>query len=276
VKVRSFIAGFINFAVLLIPAKSADNSEDAWKGLVMRALAIASNKDYGRAEQAFTQALHEAERFGADDARVGTTLNSLGLVYRAGNKLADAETAYRKALSILEKAYGPDSIDVGNVEFNIATVMFDQGHEITAMPFLDKSLAIYEKMLGATSLKTAGVLCMMGDSYRLGKNFKDAEGPLRRCADIRETNGGMQNPLLADALYSLALTYKGEGNYALAEPRFTLAEKIRENTLGLTSPLLAQTMEDHAELLKQMGRDKDAARLGVISGAIRRNGKKER
>jgi hypothetical protein len=114
------------------------------------------------------------------------------------------------------------------------------------------------------------VLCMLGDAHRLAKDFPAAEGPLRRCADIRESNGGMQSSDMAEALHSLALTFVGEGKYALAEPRFTLAEKIRESTLGITSPLLAQTFEDHASLLRLMGKNKEADRLTSMAAAIRR------
>ncbi len=75
------------------------------------------------------------------------------------------------------------------------------------------------------------------------------------------------------AVYSLALVYEGEGKYEQADPRFKLAEKIQESTLGITSPVLAQTMEEHAILLRQMGRIKEASRLDLIAGAIRRNQK---
>jgi tetratricopeptide (TPR) repeat protein len=260
-------------ALFLSPRAHAQD-DDTWKSQVMKALYEASAKDYAKSEQTFLQALKEAEHFGADDPRVGTTLNSLGLVYRAEKKFTDAESAYRKALAVLQKSYGNDSMDVANVNFNIASVMFDQGHQAAAMPHLQKTLGTYENTLGGNSLKTASVLCMLGDIHRLARDFQAAEGPLRRCADIRESSGGMQNNEMADALYSLALTFVGEGKYALAEPRFTLAEKIRESTLGITSPVLAQTFEDHASLLRQLGRDKEAARLISMAEAIRRNTKK--
>ena len=204
------------------------------------------------------------------------TLNSLGLAYRDDHKYLEAENSYRRALAILEKAYGPDSIDVANVNFNIATVLFDEGHQGAAMPFLQKLLPTYEGMFGGTSLKTAAALCMVGDAHRALKNYADAEGPLRRCADIRESSGGIQSLELADALHSLALVYEGQGKYALAEPRLKLAEKIRENALGITSPLLAQTMEDHANLLKQMGLGATTKpeRTAAMAAAIRRSEKR--
>ena len=101
----------------------------------MRALYLHSSKEYLKSEQTFALAVHEAERFGPQDARVGTSLNSLGLVFRDEKKFAEAEAAYRRALVILEKTYGSESIDTGNVNFNIATVLFDQGHQSLALPY---------------------------------------------------------------------------------------------------------------------------------------------
>jgi tetratricopeptide (TPR) repeat protein len=261
--------------LLLAGRPAAAQDDDAWKGLVIQALYAASARDYVKSEQVFQKAVQEAERFGPEDPRVGTTLNSIGLVYRAEKKFTEAETSFRKALAILQKTYGTDSIDVANVNFNIASAMFEQGHQQPAVPYLQKTLVTYENVLGGSSLKTASVLCMLGDAHRLAHEFPAAETSLKRCADIRESNGGMQNNDLADALNSLALTYMAEGKLGLAEPRFTLAEKIREKTLGITSPVLAQTFEDHAFVLRQMGKDLQAEKLSTMAAAIRRSAKPE-
>jgi len=271
---RLLAASTVVAVLLSAPRADAQKPDDAWKNLLVEALAAAGAHDYPRAEQTLQKTLQEALRFGPEDPRLGTTLNSSGLVYRAEKKFAEAEAAWRRALVILEKSYPADSLDIANVNFNIASVLFDQGRQTEALPFIRKTLGPYEKLLGGSSVKTAAALCMEGDALRLLKDFGEAEGPLRRCADIREANGGIRNTEFADALYSLALTLVGEGKFVMAEPRFTLAEKIRENTLGITSPLLAQTMEDHAALLKSMGRDQEAGKLLVISAAIRRSQKK--
>jgi tetratricopeptide (TPR) repeat protein len=266
-------------AALAVPVhalQDAGPAEDAWKDLSLKALYAAGNQDYAAAEQFFLRAVHEAERFGADDPRVGTTLNSLGLVYRAEKKFADCESVDRRALAILEKAYGDQSIDVGNVNYNIASVLMDQGKSPAALPFLQKSLAIYERQFGGNSLKTASVLCMLGDSYSSGKLWQDAEGPLKRCAQIREADGGVINADLGDALHSLAMVYMHEGKYALADSQFKLAEKIRERTQGIMSPAFADTLEAHSVMLKQMGRDQEADKDAALAAAIRRAGKKSK
>jgi hypothetical protein len=61
-----------------------------------------------------------------------------------------------------------------------------------------------------------------------------------------------------------------EGKYALADGAFKMAEKIRERTQGITSPALAETLEAHAALLKEMGRDLDAEKDLKIANAIRK------
>ncbi len=267
---RFLTTGIVLALLSMAPTARAAVDESDWKKAVVEALNAAGAKDYPKAEQSFVQALHEAERFGPRDQRVGTTLNALGLVYRAEKKFSEAESAYRKALAIMEAAYG-NSIDVANVNFNIANVMLDQGHQADALPYIGRTLSTYEKLLGRNSLKTAGVLCMQGDTLRALKRYQEAEGPLRRCADAREANEGVDKADVADALYSLALVYAGEGKFSQAEPRFKLVEKIREKTAGITSPLLAQTLEDHAAMLKSERRDTEAGKLLTMASAIRRS-----
>jgi tetratricopeptide (TPR) repeat protein len=271
---RLLFAGTTLAVLTLAPSVKAQEAEEAWKTLVAEGQHDSGVKDYTKAEQVFLKAVHEAERFAVDDWRVGVTLESLGQVYTAEKKFGEAESAYRRALGIVGKTNGDDSVEVANVNFDIANLMFDSGHQVDALTRVRKALSSYETSLGGTSVQAAAALCLMGNSLRSMKNFVDAEGPLKRCADIRETDGGIDSTELADALHSLALTYVGEGKYALAEPRFRLAEKIRESKLGLTSPLLALTMEDHAALLRTMGREKEAERLMLLSTAIRRNEKK--
>lgn len=261
----------VTLVILLAAGGLAAQAQDEalWERDVSDALGGAKAQNYAASEQAFLKALREAEKFGTNDVRVGSTLNSLGLVYRAEKKYSEAEAAYRRALGIMQAAYG-DNLDVANLNFNIANVMFDEGKQTETLPNLGKALPIYQRLLGSNSMKTAAVLCMQGDVYRLMKRYPDAEADLRKCADIREKDAGLESNDLADAQYSLALTLMGEGKYFAAEPRLKLVEQIREKTLGITSPLLAQTMEDRATALKELGRDKEAEKLIEIATAIRR------
>ena len=234
----------------------------------------AGSNDPAHAEQTFLKAVHEGERFGVDDWRVGLSLESLGQVYSTEKKFNDAELTFRRALRILQLADGDDSNEAANVNLDLARMMLANGRPADSILLARKTLNVYERLLGGTDLQTASVVCLIGDSLRTMKNFIDAEGPLRRCANIREATGGIESGELADALYSLALTYTAEKKYHLAEPVFKMVERIREKTLGLTSPVLAQTMEDHAALLRSMGKDSEARKLTLLADAIRRSDKK--
>ena len=257
------VAGFLAVSV------SADSEAD-WQKLVLSGIQAAGAGNFANSEASLLKATQLAEHFPPGDPRTGTTLNTLGLVYKEEKKYGDAEKTFQQALGILEKAYGPTSLDVGNVSFNIAAVLLADGHFDTAVPYIERSRAVYEKILGADSLKTASTYCMIGEAYRNLKRFSEAEGPLKQCADMREESGGVDNPDLADALYNLALVFEHQGKYALADPRLKMAEKIRELKFGVTSPEFAEALEAHAALLRLMNRDAEAARDEAMLAAIRR------
>ena len=249
--------------------------EDQWRDRLTQAQRAAGSSQPAEAEQAYMKALHEAERFGPEDWRVGTTLQGLGEVYRTEKKLSEAVSTLQRALTVAGKNNDDDTAEVAGVRYDLGGALLDAGRPADAVIQARRALNSYQSVYGGTSAETAGAFCLLGDSLRLMRNFIDAENPLRRCADIREEKGGIDNLELADALYSLALACVGEKKYREAEPRFTMAEKIREKKLGITSPLLAQTMEDHAALLRVLGRDKEAERLEKISQAIRHSEKKK-
>lgn len=253
----------------------AQDPDRTWKNLITEGQHLINTRNFAEAEQSFRKSLHEAERFGKDDPRVALSLENLGQTLMSEKKSADADTALRKSLEIFQNLDGIESVETANVELDLARLALADGHPAEAILLARKTLPVYEKELGAANLQTASVVCLIGDSLRIMKNFTDAEEPLRRCANTRESSGGIQSLEFAEALHSLSLVYIAQKKYLQAESRITLAEKIRENKLGLTNPLVAETLDDHAMLLRLMGREKEAARLAALSTAIRRSDRKQ-
>lgn len=260
----------IPIVALFVSIGFAQDVDSVWQNLLIQAQHAATAHDYAEAEHLFQSALHEAERFGPNDSRVASTLNGLGLAYKDAKRLTDAEAAFRRALAILAAGNAEETQAAADIDFSLASVLTESGKPSSALPLLAKSLSIYEKQTGGQSLKSASVQCAIGDVYRSVKAWSDAEGPLRRCAQIREAERGVLDADVGEAVYSLAIVYEKEGKYALAEPRYRLAEKIRESTQGITSPSFAQALESHAALLKVMGRDQEAAHDAALAAAIRR------
>jgi tetratricopeptide (TPR) repeat protein len=267
---------FLCGVVLLAAPPTSGDPGAAWNALVTNGLNAITVKDYPKAEEQLLKAIQVTGEFPAGDRRTGTTWNTLGLVYREEKKYPDAQRVFVKALVIFELAGGADSLDVGNVEFNIASVLMAEGRYDNAMPYIQKSQPIYLKILGPQSLKVASVLCMAGEVYRYEKKFQAAEAPLKQCADSREAAEGIESADFGDALYSLGLVYAQEGRYALADSTLRLTAKIRELRLGVTSPEFADALEARAGVLKSMNREPEAAREDAMAAAIRRLGKKSK
>ena len=100
------------------------------------------------AERAFLAALKEAERFGPADPRLATSLNNLGVLYKTQGKYEEAESFYKRSLSIDEKALGAEHPDVATDLNNLALLYKIQGRFAEAEPLLKRSIAINDKASG--------------------------------------------------------------------------------------------------------------------------------
>jgi tetratricopeptide (TPR) repeat protein len=80
-------------------------------------------RQYAASENFLNAALQQAQRFGPNDLRVATTLNDLGLLYRAEGKFKEAEPLYRRSLAIREKKLGPTDPAVATSLNNLAGLL---------------------------------------------------------------------------------------------------------------------------------------------------------
>jgi tetratricopeptide (TPR) repeat protein len=255
------------FALALTPHALAQDSR-AWLTLMGQGLDALNTNSYPTAEAIYREAVRETESFRPNDPRRGSTLNSLGLVLRAEKKYTEAEAVFRRALPIMQVAYG-DGLDAAHVNLNLADTLYAEGRPAEALTNLRAALTTYRRLLPPNSPTIASALCLEGDSDRVLKQYTEAEALLRRCSDMREANAGIDSDEFADAQYALAQTFIAEGKYADAESHLRLVEKIREKNQGITSPVLADAIEQHVIVLKHLGRDKEAAKLSAIAVAIR-------
>ncbi len=65
------------------------------------------------------------------------------------------------------------------------------------------------------------------------------------------------------------MSYTNVGRYAEAERLFARALFIRETGSGASHPEVAETLEDYAELMRQMGRVQEAEPMEERARAIR-------
>ena len=237
------------FALIAQAVLFADEAN--WSHDMDIALTAAARQNYAQSEAAFVSAVRELELMNQNDPRLGPTINSLGLVYRAENKLADAEKAFRRAASYIEKTNAPDSIDIANSDLNVGSVLVSEGKYNQAESFLQRALTIYQKQLGDKSPKTAQVMAQLGEMYRNLRDNKQAEALLKRALDVQESSRGIDDPDVANTVNSLAELYAAENQNEKAEPRFKLVMGIRESTAGMDSPEFAAAVERYAAILEK-------------------------
>ncbi len=126
----------------------ADTQETQWKKHMDAAEEAYRQGHYGDAEKSTKAALREAERFGPQDLRLGTTLNNLEELYRDQGKYAEAEPLYKRSLVIVVKVLGPEHQYAATSLNNLAQLYHQQGKYVAAEPLYKRSRVIIEKALG--------------------------------------------------------------------------------------------------------------------------------
>ena len=112
---------FLLLVSLWVLAAHGCTAETQWKQYMDAADAANQRGDYEEAVGQTKAASKEAEDFGEQDPRFGTTLNNLALLYYAQGRYAEAEPLYERLLAIWEKALGPEHPQVGNQQLSVAT-----------------------------------------------------------------------------------------------------------------------------------------------------------
>ncbi len=85
-------------------------------------------------------------------------LNNRAVSFRSQGRYAEAEPLFRSALDIMERAKGPEHLDVAIILNNLGEIHYVQGRYAEAEPFYQRALAIKEKMLGPDDLGLATTL----------------------------------------------------------------------------------------------------------------------
>src|SRR5439155_15079982 len=189
-------------------------------------------KQYAEAERLFQASIVQAERFGPKDARLGTSLNALGVVYFDETNYAAAEPLFKRALTIREEALGPEHPDVGATLNNLAEIYWSQKNYAAAEPLYTRALGILEKTLGRDHPNVGDGLNNLAALYRDQGNYAAAEPLYKRSFAIAEKAFGPEHSNVGAALVNLAGLYHDERNYAEAEAAYKRALAIYEKAFG--------------------------------------------
>ena len=182
------------------------------------------------------------------------SLDNLALLLQAQGDLARARPLYERALSINEKALGPEHPDTATSLNNLASLASGPGRPCA----------------GAAALRARAGDPREGARPRASRNVAEpqqsrvpARGPGRPCGArplyeralaIREKALGPEHPDTATSLNNLASLLQAQGDLVGARSLFERALAIREKALGPEHPDTASSLNNLANLLQGPGR----------------------
>jgi tetratricopeptide (TPR) repeat protein len=203
----------------------------------------------------------DEQSLGKDHPDVARDLNNLAQLYKATNRLKEAEPLMKRALAIDEASFGKDHPDVAIDLNNLALLYQDTNRLKEAEPLMKRALAIGEASLGKDHPKVAIRLNNLAQLYKATNRLKEAEPLMKRALAIDEASFGKDHPDVAIDLNNLAQLYQDTNRVSEAEPLMQRVVKIFEKSLGENHPNVAAALNNLAQLYKATNRLKEAEPL---------------
>ena len=164
-----------------------------------------------------------------------------------------------EALTLTEKALGPDHPIVARSINNLAYLLQSSGDYETARPLHERALRIKEKALGPNHPEVASTLTNLSVLLEATGDYAAAKPLYERVLKIKEETLGPDHTEVANILHHLAELLTALGKYEEARPFCERALEIREKTLGPDHVNVARSLNNLAYLLHVTG-DQDSAR----------------
>ena len=224
---------------------------------------------YEEARDAAREAISRLQDSGS--SMEGRLVNVLGMAEVDLGFLKEAETSFRRALEISEKALGPDHPDVATGLNNLAALYHAQGRYAEVESLCQRALGMREKALGPDHPDVAQSLNNLAGVYDTqGGRYAEAEPLHQRALGIWEKALGSDHPHVGTSLSNLARLYFAQGRYAEVEPLCQRVLGIREKAFGPDHPDVATSLSNLARLYYAQGRYAEAEPLCQRALGMRR------
>lgn len=264
-------------------------------GHMSLALLYQDEGNFAEAESHYKAALVETERAELFPGRGFWCSTSMWLArfYVARQRYSEAEPLFQRALEIHEEEQGPTSYLPRHLQ-EFAKLYDLEGKYEAAEALYRRAVDVCERLHGANSPLTARGLDDLAAFCRARGRYAEAEGLYRRSLTIVEENVRSQAALwlkgwrslrnrkerearitlnqipISTALDRLALVYEDEQKYQEAEPLRRRSLEIKERAWGERhSSFLADSIGAHANVLRKIGREQEAAEIDKRAETIR-------
>ncbi|MDA9399350.1 CHAT domain-containing tetratricopeptide repeat protein [Bradyrhizobium sp. CCBAU 45389] len=252
-------------AALLVTPALAQKGDLATQGARINALISA-----GKYPEALPLAQAMVARLESDNGReLSAALNNLGQVYAGQGRDDLAEPVYKRAIALMEKALGLDTVLIAPELSNLAAVYQRQGRFTEAEPLFKRALAVSEKNLSREHPDVGRALNNLATLYVKQEHFADAEPLFQRALAIYQKAAGPEHPAVATVLNNIGQVDRDLNRDADAEAPIKRSLAIREKVLGPDHPDVARSLNNLAGLYEHQQRYADAEPLYRRALAIR-------
>jgi CHAT domain-containing protein/Tfp pilus assembly protein PilF len=258
-------------AYLALASSAGLSAPSLAQGLAAQSAKISALGDAGRYSEAIPLAeamLANLEK-GAPTRNLAGAMNNLAQLYGDVGRDAEAEPLYMRALAIMEKTVGVDSVDMAPELNNLAALYQRQLRYAEAEPLFKRALALSEKQLPANHPDIGRALNNLATCYEKQDRHAESEALTRRALALYEKVAGPESPAVATLVSNLGQIVKVQGRYAEAEPMIRRSLAIREKVLGRDHPDVARSLNNLGDLYQRQQRFADAEPLFKRALAIR-------
>lgn len=202
------------------------------------------------------------------DPRLASVHHSLGILFWRQGQLSRAEKALRLSLTMLEGSLGPDDVDVAVVANGLAGLLTMTGRTGDAIPLFERTKAVLERRYGPSHPDTIGATYAL--AVALGQSAPSkAEFMLRHAIASWRRSHPERHPHMIKFLAALATVRWAQGDSGAAGILSEQALDMSREIFGREHPYSVAQMYEHAQLLRDTGRRKEAAAVKREADRVR-------
>lgn len=182
------------------------------------------------------EALSSKKEYGSKDSRYAAVLANKGKVLARSGDYKSAESAYREALQIDEKALGETNPALISDLSGLCHALAYEKKFQEAEPLLNRLIEISKKEFGPQSPRLTRDLTLLATVYLQQKKFDQAEATFKSLVAINNQAYGPDALVTAICLNNLGTAYSDQGKEALAFDAFSKAFAIVSKKEHATQP----------------------------------------
>jgi tetratricopeptide (TPR) repeat protein/predicted Ser/Thr protein kinase len=204
---------------------------------------------YDDAARNLTEALAIREKWAVpNDPRITITLNNLGTLWLAMDRLDDALAVQERCLGIRERALGADHPDVAVTLANRASVLLALGKRAEAGSDFRRALSIFEGAGLGDGLQASSILADLAETMDVDGHYAETLALHLRALAMREKILGPDHPDVAAEIHNVGSAECDLGRYEEAKADVERAEAISMRKLGPEHPSVAVAENTRGEI----------------------------